>query len=153
MAKNFTRADFDREVMQGAGVVLVDFWAAWCGPCKMVSPIIDQLSSAYSTRIINLRDGLVKEDSNPYEHLQTSKNSERTEKQKKAKKPSMSFLTALSLSLNNLSSKAVNVVMIGALCSLIGIEYDTVLEAVRRCVPQKLLEVNERALNMGYKYR
>lgn len=51
------------------------------------------------------------------------------------------------------TSKAVNVVMIGALCSLIGIEYDIVLEAVRRCVPQKLLEVNERALNMGYKYR
>ena len=51
------------------------------------------------------------------------------------------------------NSKAVNVVMIGALCSLIGIEYEIALEAVRRCVPQKLLEVNERALNMGYKYR
>ena len=70
-----------------------------------------ELASAYSTRIINLRDGLVKEDSNPYEHLQTSKNSERTEKQKKAKKPSMSFLTALSLSLNNLSTKKARTVL------------------------------------------
>ena len=48
MAKNFTKADFEKEVMQGAGVVLVDFWAAWCGPCKMVAPIIDQLSDEYA---------------------------------------------------------------------------------------------------------
>lgn len=49
------------------------------------------------------------------------------------------------------NSKAVNVVMIGALCALIGIEYEVALEAVRKCVPQKLLEVNEKALKLGYK--
>lgn len=49
------------------------------------------------------------------------------------------------------NSKAVNVVMIGALCSLIGIDYDIALEAIRKCVPQKLLEVNEKALSLGYK--
>jgi len=48
------------------------------------------------------------------------------------------------------NSKAVNVVMIGALCALIGINFDVALEAVRRCVPQKLLAVNEKALNLGY---
>ena len=48
------------------------------------------------------------------------------------------------------NSKAVNVVMIGALCSLIGIEFDVAIEAVRRCVPQKLLTVNEKALELGY---
>ena len=41
--------------------------------------------------------------------------------------------------------------MIGALCSLIGIDYDIALEAIRKCVPQKLLEVNEKALSLGYK--
>ena len=48
MAKNFTKADFEKEVMQGTGTVLVDFWASWCGPCKMVAPIIDQLSDEYA---------------------------------------------------------------------------------------------------------
>ena len=48
------------------------------------------------------------------------------------------------------NSKAVNVVMIGALCALIGIEFNVALEAVRKCVPQKLLAVNEKALELGY---
>ena len=48
MAKNFTKADFEKEVMQGTDTVLVDFWASWCGPCKMVAPIIDQLSDEYA---------------------------------------------------------------------------------------------------------
>ncbi len=48
------------------------------------------------------------------------------------------------------NSKAVNVVMIGALCALIGIEFDVANEAIRKCVPPKLLEVNEKALRLGY---
>lgn len=48
------------------------------------------------------------------------------------------------------NSKAVNIVMIGALCSLIGIDFDVALEAVRRCVPAKLIAVNEVALKLGY---
>ncbi len=48
------------------------------------------------------------------------------------------------------NSKAVNVVMIGALCALIGIDFEIALKAVQRCVPQKLLEINERALKLGY---
>ena len=48
------------------------------------------------------------------------------------------------------NSKAVNVVMIGALCALIGISFDVALEAVHKCVPQKLLTVNEKALELGY---
>ena len=51
------------------------------------------------------------------------------------------------------NSKAVNVVMIGALCSLIGIDFDTALEAVRRSVPSKLLAVNEKALKLGYEIK
>lgn len=39
-----TQSNFDEEVMQHKGVVLVDFYADWCGPCKMTAPIIDELS-------------------------------------------------------------------------------------------------------------
>lgn len=60
-----------------------------------------EIAEQYSTRIIRLLDGLVTDDSNPYE----SENPEETKKTKTAKKPSMSFFTALSLSLNNLMTK------------------------------------------------
>ena len=49
------------------------------------------------------------------------------------------------------NTKAVNVVMIGALCAIEGVDYDVALEAVRRSVPAKLLSINEKALELGYK--
>ena len=39
-----TRDNFDKEVLESEKTVLLDFWASWCGPCKMVSPIIDQVA-------------------------------------------------------------------------------------------------------------
>ena len=43
-----TDADFDSHVLQSDVPVLVDFWAPWCGPCKMIAPALDQLAGEYA---------------------------------------------------------------------------------------------------------
>ncbi len=51
MAKVFTDQDFDQEVLQSDLPVLVDFYADWCGPCKMMSPIIENLAVEYAGKV------------------------------------------------------------------------------------------------------
>lgn len=43
-AITITRENFEKEVLQSEKTVLLDFWAAWCGPCRMVSPVIDEIA-------------------------------------------------------------------------------------------------------------
>lgn len=48
--KEVTNQDFDQEVLQSQQPVLVDFWAAWCAPCRMLAPTIDQVADDYAGR-------------------------------------------------------------------------------------------------------
>ena len=46
-----TDADFAREIEQQEGVTMVDFWAAWCGPCHMLAPIVEEIAEGYDGRV------------------------------------------------------------------------------------------------------
>jgi thioredoxin 1 len=51
LIKHISDASFDADVLQSAQPVLVDYWAEWCGPCKMIAPILDEVATDYAGRL------------------------------------------------------------------------------------------------------
>jgi thioredoxin 1 len=51
LIKHISDASFDTDVIQSGKPVLVDYWAEWCGPCKMIAPILDDVSKEYGERL------------------------------------------------------------------------------------------------------
>jgi len=49
--KHVTDASFDTDVLKAGTPVLVDYWAEWCGPCKMIAPILDEVAKDYAGRV------------------------------------------------------------------------------------------------------
>ena len=51
LIKHLSDASFDADVIQSSTPVLVDYWAEWCGPCKMIAPILDDVAAAYEGKL------------------------------------------------------------------------------------------------------
>lgn len=51
LIKHLSDASFEADVLQAGTPVLVDYWAEWCGPCKMIAPILDEVAGAYQGRL------------------------------------------------------------------------------------------------------
>lgn len=51
LIKHVSDASFEADVLQSAQPVLVDYWAEWCGPCKMIAPILDEMATTYSGKL------------------------------------------------------------------------------------------------------
>ena len=49
--QHVTDDSFEQEVLQASGPVLVDFWATWCGPCKMIAPVLEDLADEYAGKL------------------------------------------------------------------------------------------------------
>ncbi len=64
MAFEFTDVNFEKSAIENSGITVIDFWAEWCGPCRMVGPVVEELANDYKDQA-QILIGKVDVDSNP----------------------------------------------------------------------------------------
>lgn len=68
LIKHVTDASFEADVLQAQGPVLVDYWAEWCGPCKMIAPVLDAIAEEYKGKLAIAKLNIDQNDQTPAKH-------------------------------------------------------------------------------------
>ena len=65
---NVTDASFEQDVLKAEGAVLVDYWAEWCGPCKMIAPVLDEIAETYKGKLTVAKLNIDENQETPAKH-------------------------------------------------------------------------------------
>ena len=68
LIKHVTDASFEAEVLKAEGPVLVDYWAEWCGPCKMIAPVLDDIATTYAGKLTIAKLNIDENQGTPAKH-------------------------------------------------------------------------------------
>lgn len=68
LIKHVSDASFEAEVLKAAGPVLVDYWAEWCGPCKMIAPVLDDIAGTYEGKVTIAKLNIDENQETPAKH-------------------------------------------------------------------------------------
>jgi thioredoxin 1 len=68
LIKHVSDASFEADVLKASGPVLVDYWAEWCGPCKMIAPVLDEIAGTYDGKLTIAKLNIDENQATPAKH-------------------------------------------------------------------------------------
>ncbi|MGH8418147.1 MAG: thioredoxin TrxA [Pseudomonas sp.] len=68
LIKHVSDASFEADVLKASGPVLVDYWAEWCGPCKMIAPVLDDIAGSYEGKLTIAKLNIDENQETPAKH-------------------------------------------------------------------------------------
>ncbi|WP_407313440.1 thioredoxin TrxA [Pseudomonas sp. nanlin1] len=68
LIKHASDASFEADVLKADGAVLVDYWAEWCGPCKMIAPVLDEIAETYKGKLTVVKVNIDENQETPAKH-------------------------------------------------------------------------------------